>query len=122
MTASSDPRASIVSFPYQYGDDPFRAARPSSAYLGPSGFSTHGHPNGADLGQGAKVAGGNQVTYHGVCLTVWSHADAERTAASTAPPVRTADWTSSRARCAVPNTSWGLRSCSCTAAAASART
>ena len=81
MTASSDPRASIVSFPYPYGDDPFRAARPSSAYLGPTGFSSHGHANGADLGQGAKAAGGNQITYHGVCLTVWSHADAERTAA-----------------------------------------
>ncbi|KAI0732408.1 AEX-3 domain-containing protein [Fomitopsis betulina] len=74
MTANSDPRSSIISFPY--GEDPFHAARPSSAYLGPSG-----HANGADLGQGAKAASGNQITYHGVCLTVWSHADAERTSA-----------------------------------------
>ncbi|KAH9937703.1 AEX-3 domain-containing protein [Fomitopsis serialis] len=80
MTANSDPRASILSFPYAYGDDPFRSARPSSAFLGPSGFSSQGHGGSADLGQGAKPTS-NQITYHGVCLTVWSHADAERTAA-----------------------------------------
>ena len=33
---------------------------------------------GGTLGNSAN---GGQITYHGVCLTVWSHADAERTAA-----------------------------------------
>ncbi|KAH9944370.1 DENN domain-containing protein [Epithele typhae] len=83
LTTNTD----VSSYAYPYTDDPFTRARPSSAYLGPSsGFlSPNGHtPNprsGNDLGSG--VGGGNnaQVTYHGVCLTVWSHADAERTAA-----------------------------------------
>ena len=35
--------------------------------------------------------------------------DADRAAASIAPPVRTTDRTSSSARCAVPNISWGLQ-------------
>ena len=29
----------------------------------------------------AAVSGSGTITYHGVCLTVWSHADAERSAA-----------------------------------------
>ncbi|CDO71579.1 hypothetical protein BN946_scf184911.g49 [Trametes cinnabarina] len=79
-----------VSYAYPYADDPFtRHARPSSAYLGPTSsayLSPNGHSAGtrlpSDLGAGLGNAGnGGQVTYHGVCLTVWSHADAERTAA-----------------------------------------
>ncbi|TFY51918.1 hypothetical protein EVJ58_g10308 [Rhodofomes roseus] len=75
MTSNSDPRASLLSFPYPYGDDPFHAARPSSAYLGPSG---HGS---ADLGQGAKSASANQITYHASASPSGPHADAERTSA-----------------------------------------
>lgn len=38
--------------------------------------------NGPDLGgAGTEGRGPGSVTYHGVCLTVWSHADAERSAA-----------------------------------------
>ena len=90
-TTNSDPRSSVVTFPYPYSDDPFsRHARPSSAFLGPPStfLSPHGHgaPSaGVNSGPSIKtsLAGGtgNTVTYHGVCLTVWSHADAERTAA-----------------------------------------
>ena len=90
MTSSTDPRSSVVTFPYPYPDEPFGRARPSSAYLGPSNslLSPHGHgsPMGG-VGGSASVktplVGGsnNTITYHGVCLTVWSHADAERTAA-----------------------------------------
>ncbi|TBU48319.1 AEX-3 domain-containing protein [Dichomitus squalens] len=77
-----------VSYAYPYNDDPFsRHARPSSAYLGPpSAFlSPNGHGASAraqaELGSGLNGGSSGQVTYHGVCLTVWSHADAERTAA-----------------------------------------
>lgn len=92
LSANTDPRSSVLTFPYPYTDDPFsRHARPSSAFLGPpsSFLSPHGH------GPGASSMGGNNpgvkntyssntnpnITYHGVCLTVWSHADAERSAA-----------------------------------------
>jgi hypothetical protein len=38
--------------------------------------------SGPDLGgAGTEGRGAGSVTYHGVCLTVWSHADAERSAA-----------------------------------------
>lgn len=79
-----------MTFPYPYTDDPFsRNARPSSAFLGPpSGMLTpHGHSAGASgVGSSSKsqLSGGStggMITYHGVCLTVWSHADAERTTA-----------------------------------------
>ncbi|TCD71538.1 hypothetical protein EIP91_008919 [Steccherinum ochraceum] len=92
LTANSDPRSSVVTFPYPYADDPFsRHARPSSAFLGPpsSFLSPHGHGNSSSAmgGNAPNVKNAyssnqnNTVTYHGVCLTVWSHADAERTAA-----------------------------------------
>lgn len=88
LSATSDPRSSVVTFPYPYAEDPFSRARPSSAFLGPpSAFlSPHGHtPAAASLASAAgKAPGGganNNITYHGVCLTVWSHADADRTAA-----------------------------------------
>ncbi|KAI0361598.1 hypothetical protein OH77DRAFT_1469410 [Trametes cingulata] len=79
-----------VSYAYPYADDPFtRHARPSSAYLGPTSsayLSPNGHTAGtrlpSELGGGIGNGTNNgQITYHGVCLTVWSHADAERTAA-----------------------------------------
>ncbi|VDB84478.1 unnamed protein product [Peniophora sp. CBMAI 1063] len=44
--------------------------RPSTAYLGPNAHK----PSSND-------APSSTVTYHGVCLTVWSHADAERSQA-----------------------------------------
>ncbi|KAH8100713.1 DENN domain-containing protein [Cristinia sonorae] len=91
LTANTDPRSSVLTFPYPYTDDPFsRHARPSSAFLGPpsSFLSPHGHGSssgGVGNAPGVKNAyssnTSNTITYHGVCLTVWSHADAERSAA-----------------------------------------
>jgi EEF1A N-terminal glycine/lysine methyltransferase len=90
MSTNTDPRSSVVTFPYPYSEDPFsRHARPSSAFLGPPSTSLsphHGtHTSGVNSSPTIKnpLAGnaGNTVTYHGVCLTVWSHADAERSAA-----------------------------------------
>lgn len=60
-------------------DDPI-VPRPSSTFLGPP-------PSIQDALQtktattGAGGAAADQVTYYGVCLTVWSHADEDRTAA-----------------------------------------
>jgi EEF1A N-terminal glycine/lysine methyltransferase len=72
-------------FPY---NDPFSHAHPSSTFLGPPGLfppsssSTPGVDRlGAAGNPGTHDALGSTVTYHGVCLTVWSHADAERSAA-----------------------------------------
>ncbi len=71
-------------FPYH---DPFSHARPSSSFLGPPGlFPPSNSTSGVDqLGQGnngtTAETPGSTITYHGVCLTVWSHADAERSAA-----------------------------------------
>ncbi|KAJ7293573.1 DENN domain-containing protein [Mycena rebaudengoi] len=63
---SADNRTSAApSYAYPYTDDPF--VRPSSAYLGPPSLLGHGSQQGLST-----------VAYHGVCLTVWSHADAER--------------------------------------------
>ncbi|EJD47768.1 hypothetical protein AURDEDRAFT_113372 [Auricularia subglabra TFB-10046 SS5] len=45
--------------------------RPSSAFLGPP----------PTVQQSLEANNANTVTYHGVCLTVWSHADEERSAA-----------------------------------------
>ena len=91
LTSTTDPRSSVLTFPYPYPDDPFaRQGRPSSAFLGPPStfLSPHGHNAGAAAGLGQTTVksplvggAGNNITYHGVCLTVWSHADAERTAA-----------------------------------------
>ncbi|KAH9849744.1 AEX-3 domain-containing protein [Lenzites betulinus] len=87
LTTNTD----VSSYAYPYSDDPFtRHARPSSAYLGPTSssfLSPHGHNAGtrvpSEMGSGmsSNASGNGQITYHGVCLTVWSHADAERTAA-----------------------------------------
>ncbi|KAA1471484.1 hypothetical protein DENSPDRAFT_850258 [Dentipellis sp. KUC8613] len=70
-------------YPY---NDPFSTARPSSAFLGPPGLFPPGPgASGSGPSSGANGSGGDEhgstVTYHGVCLTVWSHADAERSAA-----------------------------------------
>ncbi|KAI0073132.1 hypothetical protein K474DRAFT_1692777 [Panus rudis PR-1116 ss-1] len=89
LTSNTDPRSSVLTFPYPYADDPFsRHARPSSAFLGPSSalLSPHGHTPGGGASSSMKdplmgSSSSNNITYHGVCLTVWSHADAERTAA-----------------------------------------
>lgn len=71
---------------FPYGD---AHARPSSAYLGPGSVSAldttsvgAATTTSPDLGgAGTEGRGAGSVTYHGVCLTVWSHADAERSAA-----------------------------------------
>ncbi|CAL1695802.1 unnamed protein product [Somion occarium] len=87
LSGTTDPRSSVLTFPYPYTDDPFsRHARPSSAFLGPpAGFlSPNGHTPGGSASASVKnpmSGNANNITYHGVCLTVWSHADAERTAA-----------------------------------------
>ena len=70
-----------------YPHDPYLSARPSSAFLGPPGLfppgtaSSGGAPAANGSGGGANDAPGSTLTYHGVCLTVWSHADNERSAA-----------------------------------------
>ena len=85
-TPSDRPVSNVTSlFPYH---DPFSAARPSSSFLGPPGLfppSSTSNPGVDQLGSGGNGstpdAPGSTITYHGVCLTVWSHADAERRAA-----------------------------------------
>ncbi|KAJ7900342.1 AEX-3 domain-containing protein [Mycena olivaceomarginata] len=70
----TDNRSSAApSYAYPYTDDPF--VRPSSAYLGPPSLLGHGPP---PTPRQPEPASPSTVTYHGVCLTVWSHADAER--------------------------------------------
>ncbi|KAI0932188.1 hypothetical protein AcW2_000881 [Taiwanofungus camphoratus] len=81
LTTTTDPHSSIVSFPYPYTDDPFVRARPSSTYLGPSILTPHAHGAAPRAAPDMKPSASSMLTYHGVCLTVWSHADAERTAA-----------------------------------------
>jgi EEF1A N-terminal glycine/lysine methyltransferase len=72
-------------FPY---NDPFSHPRPSTSFLGPPGIfppSSNSTPAVDRLGAAGNTptpdAPGSTITYHGVCLTVWSHADAERSAA-----------------------------------------
>ncbi|KAJ7492622.1 DENN domain-containing protein [Mycena latifolia] len=67
--------AALSAYAYPYSDDPF--VRPSSAYLGPPSLLGHSNQSAASRGQ-TDSAPASTVTYHGVCLTVWSHADAER--------------------------------------------
>nr|GAT44186.1 predicted protein [Mycena chlorophos] len=76
---SADNRSSVApSYSYPYTDDPF--PRPSAAYLGPP--SLLGHSSPGNSGRNAPdTTSASTVTYHGVCLTVWSHADAERSTA-----------------------------------------
>jgi EEF1A N-terminal glycine/lysine methyltransferase len=68
-----------------YAGDPY--ARPSSALLGPPPLpgGSRSVPNspisGGPSTTGSSADGEEGATYYGVCLTVWSHADAERTAA-----------------------------------------
>lgn len=75
VLSPSEVRSSAASFSYPYTDDPF--ARPSSTFLGPP--SAHGH--GSKTSHNEDAGASNTITYHGVCLTVWSHADAERSTA-----------------------------------------
>ncbi|KAJ7169903.1 DENN domain-containing protein [Mycena filopes] len=71
---SADNRSSVApSFAYPYNDDPF--IRPSSAYLGPPSLLGHSQPPPS---RAQPESAPSTVAYHGVCLTVWSHADAER--------------------------------------------
>lgn len=76
---TADRSSAAPTFNYPYTDDPFANARPSSAYLGPLPVAS---PSPMYEKQAAAGVGGSgTITYHGVCLTVWSHADAERSAA-----------------------------------------
>ena len=84
-SAPSDrPVSNVTSlFPYH---DPFSQARPSTSFLGPPGlFPPSGSTPHVDQlgtrGNGTTTDPLSTITYHGVCLTVWSHADAERSAA-----------------------------------------
>lgn len=84
VLSNPDNRSSAATFAYPYSDDPF--ARPSSAYLGPPsllGHPAHNTPSGVSGGNSSDInqSTSSTVTYHGVCLTVWSHADAERSSA-----------------------------------------
>ncbi|KXN90020.1 hypothetical protein AN958_05025 [Leucoagaricus sp. SymC.cos] len=78
VLSSAENRTSAATFAYPYADDPF--ARPSSAYLGPPSLLAHSSHSAAATANATNVTQtpSNIVTYHGVCLTVWSHADAER--------------------------------------------
>ena len=84
VLSTTDHRSSAATFSYPYTDDPF--ARPSSAYLGPPsvlGHANHGvNASGAGASTSTNLSNNSStITYHGVCLTVWSHADAERSSA-----------------------------------------
>lgn len=78
VLSSTDNRSSAATFSYPYADDPF--ARPSSAYLGPPSLLGHASHSNVTAANTSNVtpSSSNVVTYYGVCLTVWSHADAER--------------------------------------------
>jgi nicotinamide N-methyltransferase len=78
MTAT-DNRSSAATFNYPYTDDPF--ARPSSAYLGPPSVLVHSNAAASSAAATTDPTPSNTITYYGVCLTVWSHADAERSSA-----------------------------------------
>ena len=70
-------------YPSPYPD---HRVRPSSAYIGPSNVVSHDTNANEGItpdfgGAGSEGRGSGSITYHGVCLTVWSHADAERSAA-----------------------------------------
>lgn len=47
------------------------------------GHGSHGAPTGVSSGNSGDInqSLSNTITYYGVCLTVWSHADAERSSA-----------------------------------------
>jgi len=82
-TQSDRPTSNATSlYPYH---DPFSPARPSSSFLGPPGLFPPSSTSNPGVGPGGNSstpdALGSTITYHGVCLTVWSHADAERSAA-----------------------------------------
>ena len=80
VLSNVDNCTSVPTFAYPYAaDNPF--VRPLSAYLGPPsilGHPVHSTPQGV-LGDnsGDNQSNSSTVMYHGVCLTVWSHADAE---------------------------------------------
>ncbi|KAG6911964.1 hypothetical protein DXG01_000212 [Tephrocybe rancida] len=81
VLSSTDNRSSAATFAYPYNDDPF--ARPSSAYLGPPSLLGHGSHSNSAVAAKTEInpSTASTITYHGVCLTVWSHADAERSTA-----------------------------------------
>jgi len=72
-------------YPYH---DPFSPACPSSSFLGPPGLFlplSSTNPGVDQLRPGGNSstsnAPGSTITYHGVCLTMWSHADVQRSVA-----------------------------------------
>jgi nicotinamide N-methyltransferase len=82
-TPSDRPTSNGTSlFPYH---DPFSQGPRSTSFLGPPSLFPPGPGSSAGVDQlgasGTPDAPGSTITYHGVCLTVWSHADAERSAA-----------------------------------------
>ncbi|KAF8308867.1 hypothetical protein DL93DRAFT_2063479 [Clavulina sp. PMI_390] len=85
-TTTADNRTAAGASTYNPYMDP-SLPRPSSTYLGPTaGVGTPGvgafDPNSLRGGVGTLAGGAVPgTTYYGVCLTVWSHADEERTAA-----------------------------------------
>lgn len=87
VMSGTDIRSSAGTFAYPYlNDDPYSRPNASAQFLGLSSSVGHGNASGGPSnsavanGDGHGGPNGN-VTYHGVCLTVWSHADAERSAA-----------------------------------------
>ena len=84
LTTTTDRPNSSVTYPYSHQnhlEDPFSRAQPSSAFLGPAPILRETPTTNNISGAPGPPKAGSTITYHGVCLTVWSHADAERTAA-----------------------------------------
>lgn len=80
-TTRGDAATTASNYPYM---DP-AYPRPSSTYLGPTttmgGMGAGGSAGSAFDPSSTTADASPSITYHGVCLTVWSHADEERTAA-----------------------------------------
>lgn len=90
MLTGTDMRSSAGTFAYPYlNDDPYSRPNASVQYLGGppnnvghGGHGASGHHNAAaSAGERDGSGGPANVMYHGVCLTVWSHADTERSTA-----------------------------------------
>jgi len=86
-TTASDHLTSNATSLYPY-HNPFSPTCPSSSFLGPPSLflpSSSTNPGDNQLGPGSNSstsnAPGSTVTYHGVCLTMWSHVDAQRSMA-----------------------------------------
>ena len=81
VLSNGDSRSTAATFAYPYSEDPF--GRHSLAYLGTLSHVPHSAPVGVSSANSGEMnqSKNNLISYYGVCLTVWSHADAERSTA-----------------------------------------